>query len=338
MANRVFYRPNYGLDKKYGTDGKVEIDKQRIYIDDTTSSEPITPLEQVANDIVGIQDVIINLPEDIKPGVQVMIDLIKFIFVQIDPDVLPEENTIPSDPFPSNPNNPTIDPNEEADLIISQPDKIEPSDDDEYDYLVNSNVPVADIIKVEKDDVKLLDKYYSGSYLNITKDFLNKLKKAINDYYMDMAQVIKNSDDKTFDVTKEQYTYKTTDLKDKDLQHVSDYIIKSQIVRDQKTRMFNKLFCEREALTKVKACECARELYIRYLRENKRTNNDYIDILSNMTLEQSKLIYEKKLDENLYELYKYLNSSVIILSECLELYTKEAKSKLLLINEEGIVL
>lgn len=329
MSNRIFYRPQYGLEKHYETDGKVALkNHEKVIVSNTSNpTKPATTLEIVADEIVGLQTLIQQLPKEILPSVQTTIDLVKFIFIQIDPEKIPGE--INSEEIPTK---------EDPDLIVTKPDKIDPTDKigDDYNFLVSPDVPVADINKADKDNIKLLDKYYSGSYLEIVKDYLKHMKQAINQYYADMAQVIKDSDEKTFESIKQEYTYKTTDLVNKDLQHVSDYIIKSQIVRDQKTRMYQKLFNTHEALNKLKACEGSRELYIRYLKEKKRENHDLIDIMSNMTLEQSKLIYEKKVYENLYELYKYLNSSVIILDECLNLYTKEAKAKILIINEEGI--
>ena len=342
MSKKILYRPDLHLDKHYETDGNPFSEFQINTLPfKETNKEKEDPLKEVAQSIVSLKTTITQLPEDVLPAIKNSLNLITFIFIQIDPDIIDDDKNDNDDEEEDDdidiPTYPNIDLTEDPDLVITKPDKIDTSnEDDEYDFLVNDNVPVADINKVINDEIKLVDKYYSGSYLEITKDFINQLNQAINQYYIDMAQVIKNSDETTFDSFKTPYSYKTTDLKDKNLQHISDYIIKSQIVRNQKTRMYNKLFNKAEALNKIKACEGCKELYQRYLKEEKRSNNDFIDVMSNMTLEQSKLIYEKKLYENLYELYKYLNSSVIILEECLNLYTKEARAKLLLINEEGI--
>lgn len=329
MSKRILYKPTLKIDKHYETDGRVTLNKNVIEeLSKLEQQHEFTKLEILAETISNFNYIIQELPESLKDNVQNMMDLIQFIFVQIDPSVIPGEK---------NENGETV--GEDPDLIITQPDDEESDkDDEEYDWLVCPLVPVANINKAKRDDVKLIDKYYSGSLLEIIDDYLKKMKEVTNKYFTDMGVVLKESDLETLNFITQKYTFKTTDLEDKNLQHVSDFIIKSQIVRDQKTRMFNKLFNKSESLNKIKACEGARELYIRYLREQKLDTSTYMNLLSNMTLEQSKLIYERKIEENLYELYKYLNSSVIVLDECFKLYIKEAQSKLLIIQKEGITL
>jgi hypothetical protein len=55
-------------------------------------------------------------------------------------------------------------------------------------------------------------------------------------------------------------------------------------------------------------------------------------------LDNVKIAYDKKYKENLFNLYKYLNSSVILINECFSMFIQEAQAKAILIKEEGIKL
>lgn len=329
---KILYRPNLSLPKRYDTDGYVEPYRDSISYSEETNVTKEELLADIAEEILSLQNVAVQLPDEMQPAINTMLNTLQFIFIQIDPDYIPETNKDSTDKESAE---------EDSDIVITETDD---EDDDEgtnemaKSLLFSDVVPKVTIKTIPKDKIKLINKTYCVTLLEITKDYINELKKVTTQYFMDMGMLIMEHDKLNIDFLEKKYTYKTTDLKSKDLQHVSDFIIKSQIVRNQKQRLMDKLINEEESLNKIKACEVSRELSIRYAKEEYRNNTVYHDLFSNMSLKESRLSYEQKMDNNLYELYKYMNSSVILLDECLRLYMREAQAKSILIKEEGIKL
>lgn len=339
---KILYRPNLRLPKRYDTDGLVA-----PYREPLSSSQNSTPskeeeLEQIADEILSLQQVAMQLPDEMQHTVNTMLNTLQFIFVQIDSDYLPEKNNNGSgnsNGSGSNSDMNVTDSKDDADFEVSEVEEDEEAENEMANSLLFSNaIPKVKIKTIPKDKIKLINKRYCVTLLEITKDYINELKKVTTQYFMDMGMLMLEHDKKNLDFLQKKYTYKTTDLKNKNLHHVSDFLVKSQIVRNQKQRLMDKLINEEESLNKIKACEVARELSIRYAKEDYRANNVYHDLFSNMSLKESKVSYEQKMENNLYELYKYMNSSVILLDECLRLYMREAQAKSILIKEEGIKL
>lgn len=345
MKDYIFYQPNLKLDKSYYADGKKEIELLTAEI--KTADNNLKPnLENLSKKIITLKNLQPLLPEIFKPTVKTLYNTIEFIFIQIDSDVLPKKDIyehIPEEDIP--------DDNEvnESDIIIKKPEKDTDTKTKDYDFLFSQDIPSVDIKVIEKDKSELMNKYYSGALLQLLDDYINKLNKAILSYYENMFSVIEdtknNNTDETYNPYKNDfsyieklYTYSTKDIENNNLKHLSDYIIKNQIILDQKKRMMEKLFNDKQSLIKIKNCEIAKELYLRYLKEGNRENNSFPDVLSNMILKESQLHYEKKIDDSLYELYKYLNSSVIILNECFNIYTRTSNIKKILLDEENIKL
>ena len=71
-----------------------------------------------------------------------------------------------------------------------------------------------------------------------------------------------------------------------------------------------------------------------YYEEDYIDDNNFNEAISNKILGQSRIIYDKKYKQNFFNLYKYLNSSVILLNECFNMYLSEAQAKIIL-KEKG---
>lgn len=324
--NRILYRPKLGIQKNYNTDGQIQPirDYQEVVIEEGK----VEHLIDVANQILALKDISSQLPSELQPIVKTMINTLEFIFIQIDPDYIPGE--IGEDGSTTE---------EDADISITAPeDDADEEMPEEDKWLYSDVVPNVVIKTIPQDKIKLINKVYCGTLLEITKDYISVFKNTTTQYFMDIAMLMKEHKKSGISFAEKRYTYKTTDIKNANLHHISDFIVKSQIIRNQKQRLMNKLISEEESLNKITACELARELSIRYEKEQLKENKTYKDLFNNMSLKESRLQYEQKMDNNLYELYKYLNSSVILLDECLRLYIREAQAKSILIKEEGIKL
>lgn len=318
----IFYRPNLGLDKNYLTDGSINFQTEEDQLVNQTESTT-TIFEDVMDSLISMRKTISQLPSDLQKNVNTLMSTVEFIFVQIDKDYIVDK--------PANGGN-LQDSNEDGDMVIEYPEADDSLNDDVY-WGSDEFKPVV-IKTLPSDKIREINKVYCQTLLEITNHYIQKMNRATSKYFAELGTLIGDHEDVRFINSK--YTYSVDNISDADLHHISDFIAKSQIIRKQKQKMHAKLFSERESLIKIKSCEVARELWIRYEKEKYVNNNDYSDIQSNMLLNESRLQYEAKMKNNLYELYRYLTSSVKILDECLDIYSRESKAKSILIKKEGI--
>ena len=61
----------------------------------------------------------------------------------------------------------------------------------------------------------------------------------------------------------------------------------------------------------------------------------YNDAISHKVLENCRFTYDNKYKENFINLYKYLNSSIELLKECLKMHSNEIQMKCILLKKEG---
>ncbi len=316
MNNKINYKPSYGIRKRYNTDGVIEY----YYPITNKVIEPtkVEKLVSIENQIESLKNTVNIFPLPMLPTINTIVNTLEFIFIQIDPNYVIEEDEEDID---------------DPDTVLTWPEEPTESIPDEDTFLYSDVVPNVIVKSLPLDKIKLINKTYCGTLLEITKDYLKTLKESTSQYYIDLMNISGETEKHNIHFATKKYNQGSSNLNNKDLQHMSDYVIKSQVIRDQKERMMRKLINEDESLCKITACEVARELSLRYEQEVFRNNNEVSDLFNNIILKESRLQYEKKLENNLYELYKYLNSSVILLDECLRLYIREARAKNILIKQ-----
>ena len=81
-----------------------------------------------------------------------------------------------------------------------------------------------------------------------------------------------------------------------------------------------------ETIYHLKSIRVSREQSLRYAAIKPKEVKSSQDIENNNILKESLDISQKKYEENLYGLYKYLNSSVILLDESLKTMLKQNKA------------
>lgn len=324
QRRNISYRPELEIKKQYYTDGVIET---LIPQSSFKEQEKIKQLEEIEKSIDRMKGTFVNLPDDIKKIAKVIVQTIELIYVTVDKNsILNPEDEEPD--FEINTKNPSTEKNEpplnnikkDNDFELS---KFQPS------YIIN--------IK-EGDKIKIINQRYYDAMLQLTEHYIKSYEEATAEYFIDLGKLMNEIESNDLGFVNKNYKVTTTDLKNKELYHVSDFIIRSQILRDQRYRMFNKICSERESLNIVKACETSKELLVRYEKEQYAPNKDITNKFSNMVLYESRSSYEKRIEQNLYNLYKYFNSSVILLGECLKMCAREAEAKVILIKEEGLSL
>lgn len=328
----ILYRPQLGYEKKYDTTGTFPQDG-----DNDTSGPAASvkdPLQDLKDDINKIDIVLGSVPDSLAGPVRSVLSGIKHVVNEIDPQSFDNSPTpgIKVVVKPGSPIKTTIDPiSDPSQGTLQDPAGIIMPDD-----IFSDSIPNIDVTVVTTEMADIIPLEYDKTIIAIASDYTSNLKKSLTTYLSNVAIIATQAGMKDMSFLKNEYTAKSTDLKNKDLQHLSDVVIRSQIVRDQKSRMMKKLHSPKETITQIRACKVAKQLRERYYSEAFVENKEYLDVGRNELLSTSRMVYDAKYKENLFNLYKYLNSSVILISECLGMMIQESQAKAVLYKEEGM--
>lgn len=303
----ILHKPGLDYDKKYdSTNVSQEVEENEQY-----QQQPI--LDNIISNIGGINSLLPLLPSDMQEIIKNPLTIIEQITGDFEEPkhttideilkVLPQdnkgniENILPTGPFRDEP--------------------------ERFDIVINNNNKV-DIIK---------DKYNSDM-ISIINDYLDKLNKVLIKYVNNIIPSINTIGSDKFLKVLSQYTVESKNVS-VNYKHLSDLIIKSQLGRKMKTQFYLKMFNVDKTITHIRACKIIVEQQIRYYEAQYDKATTYNSAINNRLLENSRLTYDVKYKENFTNLYKYLNSSVIVLNECIQMLINEVQSKAILIEKEG---
>ena len=321
MAEDMLYKPNLTYSKNYYTEGNLYDNSSNF--DDSSNSitnkpvNKIDRLEELRNEILNKLPM---MPEDIVDAF-----LPPFYII----------NGIVQDLQNNKDNLPTLPDKEEPEVIV-----IPGPDDDSDDESILGEVP-DNPFDIEKEDgfinIKIeevpkdieLEVEYISDLTDIIKDYLEKYN-AVYDTYINGALSFYSLSNH-----KDIKNIETKDLtKNTNLSHISDFVTKSNISVKQKVRLANKMFDLDETIFHIRATKVANELRKRYYSNEKLEDKNILTKGANDLLKESRIISQKKYEENFYALYKYLNSSVIIFNECIGAVVKQKRALITLNNEE----
>lgn len=317
MPKDLLYKPNLTYEKNYYTEGDLYNSTEDTVTNNNNSSDniinKIDKLEELKDNVLSKLPLLPNsIQQVIKPSIdkigEVIDDLVnkKDEFEEI---IKPIINVIPVHPSDDKDKEP------DYDDVPDNPYKSEANN--------TINIPSKDV------DVEVvIEQQYKKDLVDILEDYLNKQNVAMQNYINGIFTYAAYSENTNL----KNFTSKT--VADKNLTHVTDYITKSKIGLKQQIRLFNKLFTLDETIYHLRAVKVAKEQLKRYKSNKRLEDKNLLTKSANDLLIESRLVAEKKYEENFYGLYKYLNSSVIIFNECMNVYTKQKRSLILLNNEE----
>lgn len=304
----IFYNPKIEYDKNYETKGKISRQKDSN-IEPTNDINDIIDLN---NSINRYYSLINLLPEDLREVAKNPVNIIKEIIGEIPPDIKPI-------------------PKKEEEIII-KPQNI-PNDIPDYptDPFDDNNYVTIEV-KNNNDKIVIQNQYYID-LVNIVKDYIDKLNESINKYIDAFFLSFKDIGIDNYLNIIAPYSVSSSKVK-LNFKHLSDTIIRSQLSRQMKQRLYLKLYDIDKTINHIRNCKAAVELRLRYYDESYIDDNNFNDAVSNKILGQNRIIYDKKYKQNFINLYKYLNSSVILLDECINMNISEIQAKLIL-HEKG---
>lgn len=183
--------------------------------------------------------------------------------------------------------------------------------DKEDDVYIDIEDPFQDI-EVDINDT------YVNNFIEIYEDYMIKLENVLNNFVFELIEVTRET---IIDFESDYIT--SIEVKNKNIIHLTDFIVKSNLYIRQAASLHKKLFSIDESIFHIKAPKVAKEQLLRYTKSEKLKETSETNIRSNILLKESTMIAEKKYNDNTRNLYKYLDSQVILLRDSLTQIVKQ---------------
>lgn len=300
MNKNILYKPKIGYKKKYYTQGDFQTSVQDVVYDNNENNIPLT--------------VIKNLQKNIDNNLKWVPDFIKESYLS-PYIVLKDEFKNLKDSEKDN---------DKTEIEIIDPDETDDNDFPDDIFSKGKDIYI-DIKDPLAEKTKIMNNKYIMDFLDIYKNYLEKLDASIQNYIYSTLMALGMSDE-----NQNLESIATVDILNENLYHISDYITKSNISLNQNVRLHKKIFEIDSTILHIRQIKLTKALIERYYKIEKLNNDNDLAITSNILLSESKRVADKKYKENFYSLYKYLNSNVILINESINMLLKQNKSILIL--------
>lgn len=201
-----------------------------------------------------------------------------------------------------------------------------------------SMTPIIETIGIEVVPPVSITVMIRDSYLvdlvEIYRGFVLKLRLVVEEYVRDLLYIANLGGFDSYDDLFYEYGVPSLNLPE-NVRHMGDYIIKSQITRNQKARMLRKIYNIDQTVYHLRANKSAVELRQRYYGQSYRKVKGYLESESNNLLRLTRDEYDKKYYGAVKNFYKYLNGSAVLVNDMLKAFITEAKGKAAL-SLEGV--
>lgn len=174
---------------------------------------------------------------------------------------------------------------------------------------------------------------YNTDRINLHEYYIQRLQTVLQHYFQQMIMIMQDAGVSDLSALTQDFDGERVKIPKKDLEHLRDSIIRAQIQRDQKARLMKKTHNVDNTLMHMRAWQASATARQRYYSEKYADSGVFLDSANNELLRKSRAAYDTAYSQSLYDLYKYLNSSVIGISDILSLTLDEAKAKGKLLKE-----
>lgn len=315
--NNIFYKPITEYENRYDTIGSIT---QYQYDDDGDDS----PIERYVEDVIGLVnnnisniDSAINvMPDDIKKIISKPFNIIKEVINEFENPRRISEFEI---------------------FYIKNETKEEEDNTGGFEFptsVFRDDPDPVTIVTNKNSKIDIIQESYNNDLVSIIKDYTDNMINTVNKYVNNTLTLLSSNDVEAFFKIREKYKTGTNSISQGN-KHLSDTIIKSQINRDMKARLYDKMFTNDKTINHLRACRIGYEKMIRYYTSSYKNSNDVNSVISDRILESVRAKQEVAYNQNLTNLYKYLNSSVILMDECITMVINEMQSKTILFKSEG---
>lgn len=202
--------------------------------------------------------------------------------------------------------------------------------------LPTSFVPATGItvsIETPKSLVEIAQDAYKKDQIDLQKFYIQKMRMALQRYFHHLLGLSAELSIANPDMLTKKYDGDYVTGISSNCQHLHDTIIRSQIQRLQKARIFRKMANADQTVTHMRSWNAAEKERERYYEEAYGNSETFVDSESNALLRQARSDYDAAYKLALYNMYKYLDASVKLTEDILDHNLTEAKAKAKLIKE-----
>lgn len=330
-------------DKRYNLLYKPELKPDRTYRSEAEFTQPTTPAVEINIPPEETPEDIVEQLKELEELVPGLPDGLKFVGEIVTPlrqraEVIVAEQELLKDI-----------PQEET--VGPQPGTIVTPQDISNNIRIGTNVtdytpmdesvpelfppPSNIVINVEtpKTLVQIAQENYAKDQIDLQKYYLQNMRLALQKYFQHQLALTAELGLSTIDMLTKKYDGTQVTGVGVNQQHLHDTIIRSQLQREQKARYFNKLANTEQTLMHMRQWNAAEKLRERYYDEAYGDSEKFVDSEANAILRQNRSEYDAGYKASLYNMYKYLDSSVAMTNDILDHTLLESKAKAKLLKE-----
>ena len=199
--------------------------------------------------------------------------------------------------------------------------------------LFPATLPIQLKLETPKTLVQIIQDGYTRDQIQLEQNYLQQLQLIMQKYFQQMIATMADCGLSDINQLTEDFDGNYVKVpRGKGLEHLRDEIVRSQIIRNQKARLFKKTHAVDNTLMHLRSWHAAEKQRERYYTEKYRDSGTYVESHSNAILRQSRSNYDKNYSSALYDMYRYLNSSALLTNDILEMTVKEAQAKAMLLK------
>ena len=330
--NSLLYRPDLKPERNYRSEAEFEPYKSGIQgvdprtvpvVENEVDHSPAAILEKLE----AVKDAFIILPKELHyladDIVQKLIDRLKIIT----PTGTPVYSDIPKEKY-----TPKTEPTTNTTFIEDIPWE-ENEELAEVPSLFPETIPINLTLEEPKTLVQLAQSDYEKDQLKLDEFYALKVQLIMQQYVQKMIMSTTDCGAGDIDQLMEDFDGDAVKIPSgKNLEHCRDFIIRSQMARKQKNMMLKKTHNADETLTHLRAWQAAAQQRKRYYDEQYGDSGSFTESHSNALLRAQRKMYDEAYKDATYNMYKYLNSSALLMNDILEDTAKEGQAKGMLLK------
>lgn len=298
----ILYRPSLEVPRSYYADGIIEPKEEQELI----KQAPLESSNDLIKEIESIKKTLLFLPSAIRLCTESILNLVHFLLILI------EDNYEESDAEDENYEITT--PSDKPSIVPGDNSVIPPHIDLDDIFSTEHKSPI--IIREQITEKIKINRSYSRSTYDISVYYIEKLKNILTDYH---NQLLIQKELKQ--VLNTKYNEPLLDQENNLAHSILQTLLKSQHEKESKMRLYQKLYNEKEGLTLLKSLEYSKLTLLKNVDAAPTHMKLYYKHMQMLESEKNKL------DKKLFEYYRYLDSSLILLQDCLNLNITEAIAK-----------